>query len=72
MATVGGVPAAGVVVRFRGQLRSTSAAGVARFDVTLPLPGRFLARATRADLRPATVAVRGVVRVPASCARAFC
>ena len=27
-------PAAGVVVRFRGQLRRTSTAGVARFDVT--------------------------------------
>jgi hypothetical protein len=69
---VRGLPAAGVVVRFRGQLRRTSTTGVARFDITLPLAGRFLARASRADLRPATVAVRGVVRVPASCARTFC
>ena len=69
-ATANGAPAAGAVVRFRGRLERTSAAGVARFTVALRRPGQYLARATRADLRPATVAVRAVA--PASCARAFC
>ena len=69
-ATANGAPAAGAVVRFRGRLERTSAAGVARFTVTLRRPGQYLARATRADLRPATVAVRAVA--PASCARVFC
>ena len=69
-ATANGAPAAGAVVRFRGRLERTSAAGVARFTVALRRPGQYLARATRADLRPATVSVRAVA--PASCARAFC
>jgi hypothetical protein len=69
-ATVHGAAAAGAVVRFRGQLERTSAAGVARFTVTLRRPGRYLARATRADLRPAVVAVRAAAA--ASCARASC
>jgi hypothetical protein len=69
-ATAHGAAAAGAVVRFRGKLERTSAAGVARFTVTLPRPGRYLARATRADVRPAAVAVQAFAR--ASCARAFC
>jgi hypothetical protein len=69
-ATTQGAAAAGAVVRFRGQLERTAATGVARFTVTVRRPGRYLARATRADLRPASVAVRAVT--PASCARAFC
>jgi hypothetical protein len=69
-ATVNGAPATGAVVRFRDRLGRTSAAGVTRFAVALRRPGQYLARATRADLRPATVAVRAVA--PASCARASC
>ena len=69
-ATAHGVAAAGAVVRFRGQLERTSATGVARFTVTLRHPGQYLARATRADLRPASVAVRALAF--ASCARASC
>ena len=69
-ATTHGVAAAGAVVSFRGQLESTSAAGAARFTVTLRRPGQYLARATRADLRPASVAVSAVA--PASCTRASC
>jgi hypothetical protein len=69
-ATVRGKPAAGAVVRFRGRLERTSAAGVARFTVRLVRPGRHLARATRADLRPAVIAVRAAA--VASCARASC
>ena len=69
-ATVRGAAAAGAVVRFRGRLERTSAAGVARFTGRLRRPGRYLARATRADLRPAAVAVRAAA--PASCARASC
>jgi hypothetical protein len=71
-ATVNGAAAAGVIVRFRGQLERTSAAGVARITVRIHRRGRYLARATRVDLRPAAVAVRAVTPVPASCARAFC
>ena len=69
-ATAHGVAAAGAVVRFRGQLERTSTAGVARFTVALRRPGQYLARATRADLRPASVAVRALAF--ASCARASC
>jgi len=70
MARVRRAPAAGVVVRFRGRRQRTSAAGVARFTVTLRRPGRYVAKATRADLRPATVALRALAL--ASCARRFC
>ena len=52
--------AAGVVVRFRGQLRRTSAAGVARFTVTLRRPGQ-LSRARDAR-RPAAGDGRGTCR----------
>jgi hypothetical protein len=69
-ATAQGIAAAGAVVRFRGQLERTSAAGVARFTVRLRRPGRYLARATRADLRPAVAAVQAVTQ--AACARALC
>jgi hypothetical protein len=57
-ATVGRVAAAGVAVRFDGRLELTSAAGTADFTVTPARPKRYLARAARADLRPASLTIR--------------
>ena len=57
-ATVRHVAAAGVAVRFDGQLKLTSATGAAGFIVTPSRPTRYLARATRADLRPVALTVR--------------
>jgi hypothetical protein len=61
---------AGAAVRFRGQVKPSAATGIAEFTVTLPHPGRYRARATRADLRPATHAVRAVAL--AHCGRTRC
>ena len=69
---VHGVAAAGALVDFRGRLERTSAAGVARFTVRPRRPGRYVARATRADLRPAAVAIRAVAPLPAACASTSC
>jgi hypothetical protein len=69
-ATARSTAAAGVVVRFRGRIARTSAAGLATFTFRPRRPGRYIARATRADLRPAAAAVRAVV--PAACARESC
>jgi hypothetical protein len=51
---------AGAAVRFRRQVEPTSATGIAEFTVTVPRPGRYLARVTREDLRPAKHAVQAV------------
>jgi hypothetical protein len=67
IATAHHAPAAGVVVRFRGRIERTSAAGVAQFAVTLRRRGRYRALATRPDLHRAIAAVRAVA-VPATCA----
>ncbi len=56
-ASVRHVAAAGVVVRFAGRLQVTSARGVAEFTVKPSRRTRYVARATRADLRPATLVV---------------
>jgi hypothetical protein len=61
---------AGAAVHFRGQVKPSAATGIAEFTVTLPHPGRYLARATRADLRPATHAVRALAL--AHCGRMRC
>jgi hypothetical protein len=58
---------AGADVRFLGQARRTSAAGVARFTVKPRRLGRYRVRATRADLRAGRATVRVVAR-PAVCA----
>jgi hypothetical protein len=51
---------AGATVRFRRQVAPTAATGVSELTVTVPRPGRYVARATRADLRPANRAVQVV------------
>jgi hypothetical protein len=57
-ATVKHAAAAGVAVRFNGRVKLTSAAGVAAFTITPARPRRYVARGTRADVRPAEIAVR--------------
>jgi hypothetical protein len=57
-ATVRHIAAAGVAVRFDGRVKLASAAGVADFTITPPRPKLYVARGTRADARPATLAVR--------------
>jgi hypothetical protein len=71
VARVGRAPAPGVVVRLRGRLARTSAAGLVRMTVRLRRPGRYRARGTRADLRPATITLRAVP-APASCSATSC
>ena len=71
LATAHGEPAAGVVVRFRGRIARTSAAGSAPFRLTLRRPGRYRALAARPDLRAATAAVRAI-EIPATCALKRC
>ncbi len=44
-------------VRFMASAKHAAATGVATFSVTPWRPKRYLARATRADLRPAALAV---------------
>jgi hypothetical protein len=66
------IPAPGVVIRFGGRLERTSATGVARFRTRARRPGRITARATRPDLRPASVALRAVTAARARCARTRC
>ncbi len=70
-ATVRRAAAAGVAVRFGGQLRLTSARGVAAFTVTPSRRRRYVARATRADLRPASLVVAAERRASSSCAAPY-
>jgi hypothetical protein len=63
-ATVRHVAAAGVAVRFGGKLQLTSATGSAAFTIRPARPQRYLARATRPDLRPAVLAVRASIGDP--------
>jgi len=57
-ATAKRVAAAGVAIRFDGHVELTSAAGVAEFTVTPSRPKRYPVRATRPDLRPASLTLR--------------
>ncbi|HET8754660.1 MAG TPA: hypothetical protein VFM58_01535 [Solirubrobacteraceae bacterium] len=66
------VRVAGAVVRFDGQVERTSAAGTVHVRIRPHRAGRHRARATRADLRPATIALTALTPVTGRCATAIC